>query len=622
MKRIYTYIALLLVGAFSCSCTDMDLSPTDGASTGNWFQTADQFEMNLNALLHHIYWPMERNEWTTSETAELDALTDDFTNRQSVSRYLKNQMDASFPLSTAMWDHTYTGINRCNKILTELEKVKGNMSESEYDLIRGNALFYRACFYCRIMVHFGNPVIVDPELDMDSDEGRESSYLLSRTDMWSVLDDFMTDFDEAAGLLPTEYSASEVERATKGAAYGMKARFALHFASIRKWDTYGLKDDASATKYFEMARDAAKACMDLGKYSLYDNFGKLFKMSTHHTSEGIFVIPRSKALSNESKYEYLYSGATRAKLSRLSGAPTCTTCCPSWDLLCAFTDDQGKPIDESSVYNPNDPWAHRDPRLKATIVEPGTEHLGVIYQPHFDVDSVYSSRYGGYVVNNDSRTYKIEGSSNQYASYNGLVLCKMVDNDWLSPFEAENDKIILRYADVLLMYAEAKIELGDIDASVLDAINAVRARAYGSSKSYPAVTVTDQASLRTVLRTERRMEFAFENLRLYDIWRWRIGEVCLNNFNYGLPKKNKTLQRAYIDKGMWFMGAVPQIDENDCPLFASPVVSGDPDFFNTNKYAQKLSERKFVGPKSYLWPIPTTTLNVMPNIANDQNTGY
>lgn len=622
MKRVLIYITTILACVFSYSCTNMDLSPTDAASTGNWYKTPEQFEMNLNALLHQHYWPMERNEWTSGEQIELDGLTDDFTNRATVSRYLKNQVDGTFPLSTVMWDITYTGINRCNKIIHELKALKGQMSEDQYNRILGNAMFYRACFYCRIMVHFGDPVVVDEDMDMDNEANRDASYDLSRTDMWSVLDKFLADFDEAATLLPAQYSASEIERATKGAALGMKARYALYFASIRKWDTYGLADATSAAKYYQEAADAAQQVMSLGVYTLYDDFGKLFKMSTHHTSEGIFVIPRSKSMTNDSKYEYLYGGATTAKLPRLSGAPTCCTCCPSWDLLCAFLDDQGKPIDESSVYDPNKPFLHRDPRLAQTIVPFETEHLGVIFNPSFDADSVYSSRAGEMVVNNDSRTYKIAGSSNQYASYDGLVLKKMVDNDWLTPFEAENDKIILRYADILLMYAEAKTELNSIDATVLDAINAVRARAYkvsASSTSYPKVTVTDQTALRTVIRTERRMEFAYENLRLYDIWRWRIGDKVLNRYNYGLPKKNQALQRAYMDNGMWFMGAVPDIDADGCPDFTK-TVKGNSDFFNTNKYAQKLSERVFVSPKSYLWPIPTTTTQVMKNIS--QNQGY
>ena len=618
MKKSLTIIASVLLAV---SCTNMDLNPKDQASTGNWYKNADQFEMCLNALLHHIYWPMERNEWDSSEQIELDLLTDDGTNRNSLSRYLKNGVDGSFPLSTAMWNVSYKGINRCNKILRELPSCKETIPEERYNRILGNAIFYRACFYSRLIIHFGDPVVVPEEMDFDNREDREAAYDLTRSDRWEVSDWVLEEFDKAAELLPASYSSAEIQRATKGAAWGMKARFALHIASIRKWDTYGLGNAAEAQRLFSVAAAAAKNVIDLGQYTLHEDFGELFRMRTHNSPEGIFVLPRSKSLSAENKYEYLYKGATTAKLPRLSGAATCCTCCPSWDLMCAFYDDQGKPIDESSVYNPNKPFEHRDPRLAKTIVEFGTEHLGIIYDPSFDVPKVMG-RDGKMIDNNDSRTYKISGTGNQYASYNGLVLRKHVDEDWLSPFEAENDKIILRYADILDMYAEAKIEMGDIDQSVLDAMNTVRARAYGvslTSNAYPKITETDQAKLRTIIRAERRMEFAWENQRLYDIWRWRIAEVVLNQPNLGLPAKNEKNQRRYMDNGMWFFGAVPQIDENDCPIFTEPVVRGEAGFFTSGTYAVKLSQRQFVAPKSYLWPIPTTTTNVMKNIKNNED---
>ena len=175
------------------------------------------------------------------------------------------------------------------------------------------------------------------------------------------------------------------------------------------------------------------------------------------------------------------------------------------------------------------------------------------------------------------------------------------------------------------MYAEAKIELNEIDDTVLNAMNQVRARAYKvdvtATDSYPAITETDQARLRTILRFERRMEFAFENLRLYDLWRWRIAEKVLNRPWIGLPKKDEKLQRAYIDDGMWFHGAVPQVDEDGCVDFMADVAKGDPNFFRGNMYAQILAECKFVAPKSYLWPIPTTTMQVMKNI-KENNPGY
>ena len=89
------------------ACTNMDLSPVDKAASGNWFNNAEQFEMCLNALLHHMYWPMERNEWGDAEQIELDLLTDDGTNRSSLSRFLTDGVDGSFPLSSQMWNISY-----------------------------------------------------------------------------------------------------------------------------------------------------------------------------------------------------------------------------------------------------------------------------------------------------------------------------------------------------------------------------------------------------------------------------------------------------------------------------------------------------------------------------------
>jgi len=174
------------------------------------------------------------------------------------------------------------------------------------------------------------------------------------------------------------------------------------------------------------------------------------------------------------------------------------------------------------------------------------------------------------------------------------------------------------------MYAEAQIELGKTtDPLLLECMNRVRARAYKvdwQSGNYPKITETDQARLRTILRAERRMEFAFENLRLYDLWRWRIAEKTLNYANYGLPAKDETVQSRYIRDNVWFHGAVPQIDENGCPVFTDPVKSGDDRFFTSGYYAMLLSQRVFKAPKSYLWAIPTSTTNVMKKVKN--NEGY
>ena len=190
-----------------------------------------------------------------------------------------------------------------------------------------NARFYRACFYARIMIHFGDPVVVPEDMDMDSEQGRESAYELTRSDMWTVLPDILKEFDDVAPILPVSYGG-EIERATRGAAYGMKARFALHFASIRKWDSverggFGDDDPAEAEKLFKEARDAAWNCMQLNAYTLHSDFGQLFRNATKHSPEGIFNIPRSKALSNDSKYQYLGGQACPACRGPRPVRPAC-----------------------------------------------------------------------------------------------------------------------------------------------------------------------------------------------------------------------------------------------------------------------------------------------------------
>jgi hypothetical protein len=165
------------------------------------------------------------------------------------------------------------------------------------------------------------------------------------------------------------------------------------------------------------------------------------------------------------------------------------------------------------------------------------------------------------------------------------------------------------------MYAEAKIELGQIDQSVLDAMNMVRARAYKvnytATSSYPAVTTTNQAQLRKILRVERRMEFAFEGTRYHDLIRWRLAEKALNNHPiYGVldPADMRT---KLVKKGLWFFPSTPQIDDDGLVDFSAMYNAG---------LIKMLAERKFDASKQYLWPIPSTEIKINPNMI--QNTGY
>lgn len=138
----------------------------------------------------------------------------------------------------------------------------------------------------------------------------------------------------------------------------------------------------------------------------------------------------------------------------------------------------------------------------------------------------------------------------------------------------------MRYADVLLMYAEAKIELNEIDDATLEAMNRVRARAYGvqytETDQYPAIVTRSQSELRTILRTERRMEFAFERLRIYDLLRWRIAEKVLNYSDWTIKyNAGANVLKKVMTDGQWFI-PTPAIDESGCPGDGRHVQPGKP----------------------------------------------
>jgi starch-binding outer membrane protein, SusD/RagB family len=212
------------------------------------------------------------------------------------------------------------------------------------------------------------------------------------------------------------------------------------------------------------------------------------------------------------------------------------------------------------------------------------------------------------VTNNDNR------ANAQFASFNGLCFKKGIDEDWTDDYKAENTNLIMRYADVLLMYAEAKTELGEIDQDMLDAsINKVRARAYKAAVTdktkYPAVTVVDKAATRKAVRIERRMEFALEGRRYEDLLRWKIAEKALNPDMYGMLDP-ADLRAKVVKPGLWFFPEVPPVDEDGIADFVPMYNAG----------LVKLCAVRSFPAHQYLWPIPTKEILINQNLG--QNQGY
>ena len=565
-KLIYT---LLTGGLFMwTSCIDLDLNPLSQASSENWYSDETEIEMSIKDFYRDSFWPLDNEN-----------RTDDFIYRETPSSIVNGTLNGQDGDVTTLWTNQYKSIARTNTILANKDKMLAmGISEEKVNQYMAEALFQRASCYARLVTYFGNVVYVTEVIDIDA------AFQMGQTPKEEVIPLIYADYDEAIKYLPEKYSGTSSQRATKGAAMAMKARFALYMGD------------------WEVCRDAAKQCMDLGIYKLHSSYADLFLSTTKNAEESIFLLPRSI----EFKVTY---GSSNVKNEVTRNPGGWGAYCPSWDLLASYLCTDGLPIDESPLFDPHNPFKNRDPRCTATIVEFGTRHLGFDYNPHPDAVEVMNYNTGKMQKNNDARV------NAQYASYNGLVWKKGIDETWLeNGMDVDPDKIIIRYADVLLMYAEAKIELNQIDQSVLDAINQVRARAYGvdytQTNAYPAVTTTDQQKLRSILRAERRMEFAKEGLRYMDLVRWKIAGKALTRPNYGMLYPVSLLKEKVVDKGLWFWPETPAIDEDGIPDFSAMENAG---------LIAPMSQRMW-NDRQYLWPIPTKEILINDNLV--QNPGY
>lgn len=564
---------IVYIFALTClvSCNSLDLNPLSEGSSETWYSNEKEVEMAVSYLFSggSFY------NYEYFQGSYTDRHTDDWTRRLENTEITGGTINSQSAMVKETWEKAYSCITAANRILMNVEKSKEAIPAEKLNRFIANTRFARATKYAELIFLFGDVPFFDNILSI------EDAFKMGRTPKDMILKFIYEDYDFAITNLPVSYSNAENKFATKGAALAMKARIALYMHD------------------YKTAKEAAKACMDLGAYELLANYADIYKVS--NAKEYIFNFPRSVSLNTQLPV----GGINRDIVARTAGGNSSHN--PSWDLLLAYLCTDGLTIDKSPLFDPRDPFKNRDPRCAATLVPFGSNWLGFRFQPHPDTLQVLNVSTGLKVANLDNRAVQ------QFSSYNGLVWKKKVNLNLLS-VGAEHDNIVIRYADVLLMYAEAKIELNEIDQTVLATINQVRARAYGVTvadvNKYPVVKETNQEALKTILRIERRMEFAFEGLRYPDLIRWKIAEKALNRPIYGMLDVAE-LRENVVKKGLWFFGDTPKIDADGLP-----DLSG----LYQKKLIKLLVPRTFTASKQYLWPIPASEIIINPNLK--QNPGY
>lgn len=569
-KYIFSLLTILCMGMTGCA--DLDLNPLSGASSETWFSTPEEFEYACNDLYRTDLWYWECNRlWHT------DRWTDDWDQQAHGYEWSSGALMSTTGYVKTMWLNTYKGITRCNNIITNAEKMRGKISDKQLDRYAGEAYMFRACYYSYLTFLYGDCPYYTEYITV------EDAYNMGREKQSVVLQNIYKDFDKAYELLPETNTGlvNSTNRVNKYTAAAFKARTATWFLD------------------YPTVIESAQKVMDSGKYTLDKEFEKMFYASTYSSPEFIFMIPRSREIHAD--LIALASFMPRNNKGK-------SLAVPSLELFSAYLCTDGKAIDKSPLFDRTEPFKNRDPRLAMTMVEFGTEFLGYEWDP--SKNKVMNYTTGVSVSNNDSQLVQT------LASWTGMILKKSINEEVLVDTKLDPNAVILRYADVLLMYAEAKIESGNVDQSALDAINEVRSRAYGTTRDnvskYPAVTTTNIDELRFILRSERRMEFAWENRRWFDLMRWRLCDKAINRPYIDLPAKAQ-LQKN-IKNGDYFFpaDAIPVIEENGLVDLSGLLTS--------KGLFRKTAERKFDPEKGYLLPLPLTDVTLFPGMI--QNPGY
>lgn len=479
----------------------------------------------LNAPSDKLFWKTDQDAifWINQAYRDLpgagdyvfNAMSDDAYTPTTANGVIANgTYETTSSIVALKWG--YGTIRHCLELLARIDEIP-NMNPELNKRLKGEAQFIIALKYMEMTTLYQDVPLVDKVLPL-----AESDIPKSSKD--EVVKYALSLLDTAIPNLPVRYpTAADNGRITKGAALSLKARLLLF---NNRWA------EAAA---------AAKAVMDLNQYQLHPKFNELFLTSfNNQTKEVILAYQYAKDLSVHTlqfSYSFYQVGGTGASL-------------PLPDLVNSFESKDGLPITESPLYDPLKPFENRDPRFAQTFITPFEVFAGIKYDP---------------VNNKDDKT-----QAKTYVYYRKYIadMVNQQRSSWVN-------WIIFRYADVLLMYAEAKNEATGPDETVYAALDQIRTRA-GMPKVDRAKYGT-QAKLRDFIRNERRVELAGEGLRYYDILRWKIADQVLNKsiVSFTIP------------------GVLP---------------------------LQNIEKRVFNPAKNYVWPLPQTAIDNAKNL--EQNPAW
>lgn len=487
------------------------------------------------------------------------------------------------------WSTLYTKVRRLNTFIQKITENKENFSEAWYNKRMDEAKFLRAYFYSEQFVLLGGLVILSEPQERAS--MTEDELQLPRSTFEETLNYLVGELTSIVnnGYLPVKYNhgAGDAGRATLGAAQMLKGWLQL-FAASPAYNSAdpAVPDDGNHLQSFASPNpsrwaDAAttfKYFIDnwgpngSGNYDLFDDMTKFWWEANEYNEEVIW--DRNQSTTTDPNTFDTYGGPVWI----LKTYYTWGNYCPTQELVDEYQMANGLDIDDpASGYDDQDPYTGRENRFYQFIVYDGAPYKQG-WMPTTDtiytrVDKVNPSLneidFGGDDVGNTAYYFK---KRLDYQHPRGGGLCG-------------DNHVYYRYAEVLLGYAEAQNEAIGPDASVYEAMNAIKQRPGTDLPPLPAGL--SQAEMRDAIHHERRIELVFEHKRLFDIWRWKD---ALNDMNEDLH-------------GMLIQNTVPE--DNSGVWTYTPISLNHPHVFTQNMYFN---------------PIPQAALDRNPKLI--QNWGY
>ncbi len=497
-KKITWLLSIAFVASMTYSCKKvLDVKPTNFVSDEAVFKDitlTSQFVTNIYSSLLSGFDRRDAGlgqDWSVG-FGLLDMATDDIEGHASLNVNLIQAGDlnaSNFNFSIEMWQANYVMIRKANTLLARIDAVP-TTDETLKARLKAEARFLRAFGYAELVKAFGGvPLITTEQMVSDDLSVPRSSYD-------ECVKFIIDECNAAAADLPSTYADAELGRATKGAALALKARMLLYYASP-------LNNTGNDTKRWADAAKAAKDVMDLGAYNLHQDYYRLFMDKTGNR-EVIFAKKFARpGRIHETAWKLAMSIEAPSVIGGAWGAFHATQ-----NFVDSYETKDGKSItDPTSNYDKNDPYTNRDSRLDKSVLRNGSSWKGVTVET-FD---------GG----------NANKPTNGDRTKTGYGLKKFIDEKYVSGDAVyqggDNDWIYMRYAEVLLNYAEAQNEAVGPDGTVLAAINQVRARS-----GQPALATMSQSQMREKIRNERRVELSFEEHRFFDVRRWKLGMTYFN----------------------------------------------------------------------------------------------